>query len=1199
MRSRNRSPFFIAWLCVFACASCGTPTAATPDDDVFAGDLGFVTKLDAKTKDVPAADVMTDAPVAGDVAKDVAPDAKDAAADETGSDVDVAAEVALVDATEDANDDTEADESAASDVETDDTFDVAEDGTTVVDDGPPALCRPCLTDAACGALNPTSVCVNYGQNGSYCGSGCVKDLDCPTGYVCADAEGTSGPAASKQCLKKNGECTCSTQSIADAAFTTCTSSNPIGSCSGKRTCLATGLAACDAPTPKDEVCNGVDDNCDGVTDGKDTLGCTLFYDDKDGDGIGFGNPTCLCSNAGTSLAVGNTDCDDNNFAVYPGAVEICNDADDNCDGKTDEGCDADGDGWCNTSATIDGAPKVCSKGAGDCNDKSAAVHPGAAEICGNSVDDNCDGETDVGGGGPGCTAFYVDGDGDGFGAGVSQCSCTATGNYTVTAAGDCNDADADVNPKAKEVCSNGKDDDCNGKKDEGAGIGCTPWYTDADKDGFGIGAATCLCVADATHTANKNGDCNDNAASISPGATETCNNKDDDCNGVTDDGPPVDCVMFYADGDKDTYGGGPGVCLCAADAAHPVSIGGDCNDASSAIHPGVTETCNGYDDNCNSQTDELGAKGCSNFHVDADGDTYGGSDVKCACSADPVYNTLDASDCDDTSAAVNPNAAEICDGLDNNCDGTTDPPGLSTCVVYFLDSDVDGYGTSQAQVKCLCGPSGLWSTTTPGDCNDTDKAIHPGATEVCNNKDDNCDGTVDNGAGTIYYADGDGDTYGNPAVSLQSCTPLPTLVTNKLDCDDGNAAVHPGVLEICDGKDNDCNGQTDDGLCDDGNGCTVDVCSPGSGCTHTPTNGACTDGSACTTGDTCATGTCKGTTINCDDGNACTNDACAPASGCTHVNNTTACNDGNACTSDACSGGTCTGTAISCDDGDACTTDACVPASGCTHTQTCTGLPFADAGNTYAEGLTTAGTLKAWGNAATPPTGTYAQVSAGYYFACVVTSGGSMNCWGANKPTALTNKTITGVKQVSVGNPHACIIKTDGTLQCWSASGTTTTTGIPSGAFTQVSCGYDHSCALRADGSVTCWGGNTYGQTTVPTGETFTQITAGDYFSCGIRKNGGIKCWGDDAFYPVSKAPSTGSFIAISAGNSACAIKSDNTMVCWTLTSFGSSTPPANTKWLSLGAGEDVVCGVLTNKTVKCFGDDYNSVVSGVPASGW
>lgn len=129
-----------------------------------------------------------------------------------------------------------------------------------------------------------------------------------------------------------------------------------------------------------------------------------------------------------------TDCDDHDVAVHPGAAEICNGKDDNCDGKIDEGFDADGDGT--PSCAVNGKPA-------DCDDKDAAIHPGVAEIC-NSKDDNCDGAIDEG----------FDKDNDGFYA-------CAHGTIAV----DCDDSEAKIHPGSAEVC-NGKDDDCNGQSDE-------------------------------------------------------------------------------------------------------------------------------------------------------------------------------------------------------------------------------------------------------------------------------------------------------------------------------------------------------------------------------------------------------------------------------------------------------------------------------------------------------------------------------------------------------------------------------------------------------------------------------------------------------------------------------------------------------------------------------------------------------------
>jgi len=98
------------------------------------------------------------------------------------------------------------------------------------------------------------------------------------------------------------------------------------------------------------------------------------------------------------------------------------------------------------------------------------------------------------------------------------------------------------------------------------------------------------------------------------------------------------------------------------------------------------------------------------------------------------------------------------------------------------------------------------------DCNDNDPAVNPGATEVCDGIDNNCDGEIDEGLITIYYQDTDQDGFGSAANSTESCTPLNGFVENGDDCDDGNPAVFPGAEEVCDGEDNNCDGMIDEGL---------------------------------------------------------------------------------------------------------------------------------------------------------------------------------------------------------------------------------------------------------------------------------------------------------------------------------------------------------------------------------------------------
>jgi hypothetical protein len=135
-------------------------------------------------------------------------------------------------------------------------------------------------------------------------------------------------------------------------------------------------------------------------------------------------------------------------------------------------------------------------------------------------------------------------------------------------------------------------------------------------------------------------------------------------------------------------------------------------------------------------------------------------------------------------------------------------------VAYFLDADGDGYGNPKLKVTVSCGqtrPSGY--VTNNSDCNDNDAAIHPGAPEICDGKDNDCNGIIDDGLPlSTYYIDADNDGYGNINNSIQNCSQPGGYVTDSSDCDDNDATVYPGATEICDGKDNDCNGLIDDGF---------------------------------------------------------------------------------------------------------------------------------------------------------------------------------------------------------------------------------------------------------------------------------------------------------------------------------------------------------------------------------------------------
>ncbi len=132
-----------------------------------------------------------------------------------------------------------------------------------------------------------------------------------------------------------------------------------------------------------------------------------------------------------------------------------------------------------------------------------------------------------------------------------------------------------------------------------------------------------------------------------------------------------------------------------------------------------------------------------------------------------------------------------------------------TCEVqqFWLDTDGDGYGGPYTPTETCEQPSGY--AAEPGDCDDDDPEVNPGAEEICNGEDDNCDGVADDGQVTVWYEDGDGDGYGNPEVYVEDCDGPSGWLADGTDCDDGDPEVNPGAVEECDSDDDNCDGVAD------------------------------------------------------------------------------------------------------------------------------------------------------------------------------------------------------------------------------------------------------------------------------------------------------------------------------------------------------------------------------------------------------
>jgi hypothetical protein len=218
------------------------------------------------------------------------------------------------------------------------------------------------------------------------------------------------------------------------------------------------------------------------------------------------------------------------------------------------------------------------------------------------------------------------------------------------------------------------------------------------------------------------------------------------------------------------------------------------------------------------------------YYADSDGDGYGDAIIDTlTCSAPQGYVT-DNTDCDDTNADVNPMSIWF---SDTDGDGFGDPNSfltaciqpigsvlngidcddndslLTTLTMYYVDADGDGFGDNATGVEECSQPQN--TVIIGGDCDDTSDQIYPGADEICDSQDNNCDGNIDEGLNFItYYVDADNDGFGTGSTGIDLCSISgPGFSTNNTDCDDSNPDVNStasdiygnGIDENCDGVD--------------------------------------------------------------------------------------------------------------------------------------------------------------------------------------------------------------------------------------------------------------------------------------------------------------------------------------------------------------------------------------------------------------
>jgi hypothetical protein len=387
---------------------------------------------------------------------------------------------------------------------------------------------------------------------------------------------------------------------------------------------------------------------------------------------------------------------------------------------------------------------------------------------------------------------------------------------------DCDDLDAAMYPTNTEICD-GLDNDCNGDIDDDA-EGAIEWFPDRDRDGYGYGTPdtepVLSCVRPDAHATSRD-DCNDNDGAIHPNALERCNDLDDNCDLVPDDGVLKDAEWFL-DRDRDGYGGGEMVGEgCQLDPEW-VRTDSDCNDVVDAINPNAREVCDSADNDCDGLVDgaDPDVSGARTYFIDEDEDGYGnvlGGFVSCTRPDGFVENFDDCNDADDDQ---NPTTTWYID-LDRDgfgVPGTTwphrqcwqpigysinaydcddaDPESWGTRP-WFPDADRDGYGGPQV-VGYGCVPRVGW-VREPTDCDDRVAVLSPDQQEVCDGIDNDCDGLTDvndpdaDGVG-IFYPDADGDGYGLNFLPILECFAPDGYADNADDCNDTNPIFNPGAM---------------------------------------------------------------------------------------------------------------------------------------------------------------------------------------------------------------------------------------------------------------------------------------------------------------------------------------------------------------------------------------------------------------------
>jgi predicted extracellular nuclease len=445
---------------------------------------------------------------------------------------------------------------------------------------------------------------------------------------------------------------------------------------------------------------------EGLADHDATVAYFLFAGDSDGDGVEDPNDNC---------------------------PNVANPSQANYDGDAEgDVCDADDDN--------DGDPDVT-----DCAPFNSAISHNAVEVC-DGIDNDCDGVIDEG---------FVNTDGDG----QADCVDADDDNDGDPDTTDCAPLNSAISHNAVEVCD-GIDNDCDGVIDEG--------FVNTDGDS----QADCVDADDDNDGDPDTTDCAPLNSAISHNAVEVCDGIDNDCDGVIDEG------FVNTDGDSQAD------CVDADDDNDGDPDTTDCAPLNSAISHNAVEVCDGIDNDCDGVIDE--------GFVNTDGD----SQADCVDADDDNDGDPDTTDCAPLNSAISHNAVEVCDGIDNDCDGVIDEG--------FVNTDGD------SQADCVDADDDNDGDPDTTDCAPLNSAISHNAVEVCDGIDNDCDGVIDEG-----FANTDGDSQADCVDADDDNDGDP----DTTDCAPLNSAISHNAVEVCDGIDNDCDGVIDEGFANtDGDG---------------------------------------------------------------------------------------------------------------------------------------------------------------------------------------------------------------------------------------------------------------------------------------------------------------------------------------------------------------------------------------------